>query len=219
MSAARTAILARVRAAQRTAVLGSDLDFSAKVPLEGRQGDVSQTGHTRKNQDLTPMFEQELRALSVEVRHAETPDAVRGAVRTLTTGLRVLSWDREALPYDAFEVFGSASVGGSPLGEQAAAEIGVTGCDAAIAETGSLVVLSGRGRARTVSLLPPVHLAIVQRSDIVATLADAFSRLAERLRTSASCTVITGPSRTADIELTLTLGIHGPGRVIVVIGP
>jgi L-lactate dehydrogenase complex protein LldG len=222
MSGGRTAILSRVRAAQRTAILGvraSDLDPCTNVAAEGLQPDVLQADHPSKDQDLTPVFAEELRALGVEVHHADTPEVAREAVRACTAGLRVLAWDAEALPYGSFGVFTTPISGSSPREEQAAAEIGVTGCDAAVAETGSLVLLSGPGRSRTVSLLPPVHLAIVRRGDVVETLAGALSQLGERLRTSASCTLITGPSRTADIELTLTLGIHGPGRVIVVIGP
>jgi L-lactate dehydrogenase complex protein LldG len=218
MSSARTAILTRVRAAQRTAVLGSD-PVSAGGLSEGHAVAVFPDGHLRQEQDLTLRFEQELTALGVIVQHAEAPEAVREAVRTHTAGLRVLAWDTEALPFGSFDVLSNRICGSSSRDEQAAAEIGITGCDAAVAETGSLVLLSGPGRSRAVSLLPPVHLAIVRRGNIVATLAEAFSRLDALLPSAACCSVITGPSRTADIELTLTLGIHGPGRLIVVIGP
>jgi L-lactate dehydrogenase complex protein LldG len=169
--------------------------------------------------DPVARFEQELVALGVEVHHASSAEATREIVSRAVDGKRVLSWDAAALPHDLFAALPSPCSGASPRDEQAAADIGVTACDAAVAETGSLLLLSGPGRARTVSLLPRTHLAIVRRSDIVPTLADAFERLRDRRRTSASCTVITGPSRTADIELTLTLGIHGPGYLIVVIAP
>jgi L-lactate dehydrogenase complex protein LldG len=112
-----------------------------------------------------------------------------------------------------------AALGSDPRERQAAAELGITGCDAAIAETASLVLLSGRGRSRAVSLLPAVHLALAQRHQLCLTMAEMFEQYSGALQSAASCTLITGPSRTADIELTLTLGIHGPGRVVVVIGP
>jgi L-lactate dehydrogenase complex protein LldG len=102
---------------------------------------------------------------------------------------------------------------------QAAAEVGVTGCDAGIAETASLVMFSGPGRSRAVSLLPPMHVAILERRHLCFSMAEMFSTHRGRLCEAASCTIITGPSRTADIELTLTLGIHGPGRVVVIVGP
>ena len=102
---------------------------------------------------------------------------------------------------------------------QASAEIGLTGADAAIAETGSLVLLSGAGKPRAASLLPPTHLAIVRRSDLCASMGEFFAAHADAIARTACCTFVTGPSRTADIELTLTLGVHGPGVVIVVVGP
>jgi L-lactate dehydrogenase complex protein LldG len=207
---ARTAILARVRAAQRTAVLPSP-----HTPRDAEPPGDSPAAIT----DSLARFEQELSALGVEVHHAGSAESARDAVRRAVNGKRVLSWDAAALPHDVFGVLTAPCVGSSTRDEQAAAEIGLTACDAAVAETGSLVLLSGPGRARTVSLLPRTHLAIVRRGDIVPTLGDAFDRLHDRLRVAASCTVITGPSRTADIELTLTLGIHGPGHLIVVIAP
>ena len=88
-----------------------------------------------------------------------------------------------------------------------------------MAETGSLVMFSAPGRSRAVSLLPQFHIALVERAKLYFSMAEVFETYRDRLEGSASCTFITGPSRTADIELTLTLGIHGPGRVAVIIGP
>ena len=101
------------------------------------------------------------------------------------------------------------------------ADIGITGADFAIAETGTLVLLSGPEQPRLTSLLPPVHIAILKRENIVADIHVLFERLGrfyESYDKLCSCiSFITGPSRTADIELNLTLGVHGPGRAIVVI--
>lgn len=134
-------------------------------------------------------------------------------------GHAVLSWDADQLPYDVGALIPNASRGTSPRHEQSAAGVGVTGCDAAIAETASLALFSRPGRSRPVSLLPPVHIAIVQPQQFCYSMAEFFAAHAGDLCTAASCTFITGPSRTADIELTLTLGIHGPGRVVVIVGP
>ena len=144
---------------------------------------------------------------------------MRARVAALLDRLHVLSWDPQCLPYGAGALVGAATLGRAPRADQARAEVGLTGCDAALAETGSLVLLSGPGRSRTVSLLPPLHVALVGRDQITYSLGDFFAASRARLRQSASCTIITGPSRTADIELTLTLGIHGPARVIVIVGP
>ncbi|MYC40087.1 MAG: hypothetical protein F4X55_03635 [Candidatus Dadabacteria bacterium] len=100
-------------------------------------------------------------------------------------------------------------------------DVGITGVDFAIAETGTLVLLSGPKQPRLTSLLPPVHIAILERENIVANIHVLFERLGkfyESYDELCSCiSFITGPSRTADIELNLTLGVHGPGRAIVII--
>lgn len=94
-------------------------------------------------------------------------------------------------------------------------EVGITDVDAAIAESGSLVV-STRGRIRNAWITPPVHIAIVRASQVLADLVDLFQRDHESLD-AASTTIITGPSKTADIEGVLVTGVHGPGEVIVVL--
>ncbi len=97
-------------------------------------------------------------------------------------------------------------------------DIGITTVDYALADTGTLVLISGEGRARAASLVPPVHVAIVEARQIIAGLDDLFVLLAENERELASAiTFITGPSRTADIELTLVVGVHGPQQLHVIL--
>ncbi len=88
----------------------------------------------------------------------------------------------------------------------AACELGVTGVDAALPETGTLLLRSSPERPRVVSLLPRVHLAILTPAVLRADLHQAFAEA----RDAGYSVLVTGPSRTADIELTLTLGVHGP---------
>jgi L-lactate dehydrogenase complex protein LldG len=103
--------------------------------------------------------------------------------------------------------------------ESAAAQIGVTGADWVLAETGTLILLSGRGRPRATSLLPDTHIAVFDRSRLVESLAqvgvllEALHVDPARSMSGAMINFITGPSRTADIELTLTRGVHGPKDV------
>lgn len=90
-------------------------------------------------------------------------------------------------------------------------ELGVTGVDAALPETGTLLLRSSPEKPRVVSLLPRVHLAILRRSALWPDLHQTFSEV----KNDGYCVLITGPSRTADIELTLTLGVHGPKSLYV----
>lgn len=100
------------------------------------------------------------------------------------------------------------------------AGIGVSGVDYALADTGTLVLLAGKGQARSISLLPPVHIAIVKPDQIVSGLDDLFQLLRferDDDHLSSAVTFITGPSRTADIELTLVIGVHGPQELHVIL--
>ncbi len=97
----------------------------------------------------------------------------------------------------------------------ATADAGITGVDAALAETGTLVVSSGPGRSRLVSLLPPVHIALVATSCLTT---DIFTWTATRGGAiPSSITLISGPSKTADIEQVIAIGVHGPKRLIVIL--
>ena len=96
-------------------------------------------------------------------------------------------------------------------------DVGISTAQAAIAETGTLVLDSAHERHRLVSLVPPVHIAIVDASRIYATLGETLSILQSSKELSPAITFITGPSRTADIELTLTIGVHGPQELYVII--
>lgn len=120
----------------------------------------------------------------------------QGVARELQAlGVRVLPWDG---PHAAAE-----------------ADLGVTGAVCAIAATGSIVVAADRAGGRTASLLPPVHLALVPEQALVATTAGLWREMEGFFPRGlpSQVVVITGPSRTGDIELILTRGVHGPGHL------
>ena len=96
-------------------------------------------------------------------------------------------------------------------------DVGISNAQAGIAETGTLVLDSAYERHRLVSLVPPVHIAIVKASAIVETLGEALALLRKDREISPAITFITGPSRTADIELTLAIGVHGPQQLYVIV--
>jgi L-lactate dehydrogenase complex protein LldF len=90
----------------------------------------------------------------------------------------------------------------------AALRVGVTKALCGLADTGSVLILDGEGNPLQASLLPEIHIAVLHKADILPSLADAINMPV--LRESRAAVVITGPSRTADIEMSLTIGMHGP---------
>ena len=93
--------------------------------------------------------------------------------------------------------------------------MGITGCTCAVAATGTVVLAGQSGSPLSASLLPETHIVVVGERQLVASLEEAL-RLPE-MRLASSCVMITGPSRTADIEMTLTIGVHGPKELLVFI--
>ena len=95
--------------------------------------------------------------------------------------------------------------------------VGITGATAGLAATGSVILGSGRGKPRMASLVPETHIALLERSSMHPSLGDWIDANPHTLGSSANWTVITGPSRTADIEMVITHGVHGPRVVHVVL--
>jgi len=117
-----------------------------------------------------------------------------------------------------FEVRELPAERGGSVDVLARSALGITAADLAVAETGSVAQFTRPWRPRSISLLPPAHLVVLPADRIVAALEDLLVRAGPELGgASPYLTLITGPSRTADIEKVLTVGVHGPGRVAVVI--
>lgn len=96
--------------------------------------------------------------------------------------------------------------------------VGITGCFCAVAETGTLMLLSGADTFASAALLPETHIAIVPVSRVVGSIEDAFALAKkERGELPRATNFISGPSRTGDIEQTIVLGAHGPYRVHVIL--
>ena len=97
----------------------------------------------------------------------------------------------------------------------AAADVGISSADAFLAETGSLVISSGAGKSRMVTLLPPVHIVLVPMARLAT---DIFAWMKNHDRKFPANTVlVSGPSKTADIEQTMSVGVHGPKKLVVVL--
>jgi L-lactate dehydrogenase complex protein LldG len=143
----------------------------------------------------------------------------------------VLAWDARHLPVpglldylqqEGIRIMDAHVPRGEPDRAQKLAEIektpvGITGADAALADTGTLALRSGPGRSRLASLSVRTHIALFTPEQLHASWAAWWATLsdcAEWVSGASNLTLISGPSRTADIEMTLTVGVHGPREVI-----
>lgn len=102
-------------------------------------------------------------------------------------------------------------------GPQNPVEIGITGCEFLIARSGTVMVSSAQGGGRQLSVYPPVHIVIARKNQLVESLEEAYAGVLEKYKDNlpSQIALITGPSRTADIEKTLVLGAHGPKEIRV----
>jgi L-lactate dehydrogenase complex protein LldG len=99
----------------------------------------------------------------------------------------------------------------------ASCDAAITGCECLVARTGSLIMSAGQQSGRTVSVYAPVHICIAYTSQLVYDIKDGLQLLKEKYGPAlpSLITLATGPSRTADIEKTLVVGVHGPKEVYV----
>jgi L-lactate dehydrogenase complex protein LldG len=129
--------------------------------------------------------------------------------------LRELKID-EWLKSSGFRVLGTLKDSGTPFEQYKQqlfeADVGITSASYGLADTGTLVLLSRSEQLRLISLLPPIHVCILEPSQILWSLSELLAR--EEPQTM---TCITGPSRTADIEQTITMGVHGPHSLHVLL--
>ena len=97
--------------------------------------------------------------------------------------------------------------------------VGITGAHGGLADSGAIALTSGKGQGRLPSLLPPVHIAILSRQKILPSLPAFLATYPEVATAGSNLVFVAGPSRTGDIEMTLTMGVHGPGEVHVILTP
>jgi len=97
------------------------------------------------------------------------------------------------------------------------ADVGVTGATLGVASTGSILIPMGPDAPRVASLLPSVHIALLEAERLVPGFEELFAELPHSAAERAQTVLITGPSRTGDIELQLVRGVHGPVRVVVLV--
>jgi L-lactate dehydrogenase complex protein LldG len=211
---ARRSVLARIRARQGKAATATD---SEREAVRAHIGAHAVNARPRLEWDPVVRFRERALGLASTVDEAESIQSVPVAVARY---LRA-----HALPHTAVCWSGLAPLDWRAAGIEVAAReardtdlVGITGAFCAIAETGTLMTVSGPETPATVSLLPETHIAVVTRSRIVRGMEEAWQLARLELGTlPRAVTFISGPSRTADIEQTVTLGAHGPYRVHVIL--
>ncbi|HYD96675.1 MAG TPA: lactate utilization protein C [Noviherbaspirillum sp.] len=213
-SAARQAIFKRIRAAQNRPAQPTQEEMDAVLQyLAARsRGPLPAVGP-----DLVAHFTQQALRMSDTVDEVRTLDEVPAAVARYLGGITVapkaIAWN--TLAGMAWREAGMEVEFRRPRNEDL---VGITGAFCAVAETGSLMLLSGPDTWSSAGLLPETHVAILPASRIVAHMEDAFALArAEHGELPRAINFISGPSRTGDIEQTIVLGAHGPYRVHVVL--
>ena len=231
----REAFLERVRQA-----LHAGQQSHHAEPVYAENGEV--VSLVAEGEDLAARLQRELEGIGgsvARVKHvAEAAQYVTNLAKEKGAEV-VVRWQSDLL--DTLEIDDALQAGGANVhtaaptnGAEAAdrrqemrdllarADLGLSGVDAVIAETGTLMLTAQPGQMRGVSLLPPVHVAVARTDQVVATFADALRTVRQAgedvQQNLTSCiSFVTGPSRTGDIELKLTVGVHGPGELHLVL--
>lgn len=167
--------------------------------------------------DAVSRFRNEALKLSSTIDEVASMTAVPGAVAAYLQAQRL---PREAVCWSELASLDWRSAGIEVLARPAhpADLVGITGAFCAIAETGTLVLHSGPATPLAASLLPETHVAVIEKSRIVAGMEEAWHLMRSELgQLPRAVNFISGPSRTADIEQTVTLGAHGPYRVHIIL--
>jgi L-lactate dehydrogenase complex protein LldG len=213
-SAARRAIFRRIRNAQHRPAqptqeeLDGVQDYLRRHPAGPRPA----VGH-----DVVQHFKEQALRMSDTVDEVaafnDVPAAVARYLGQIGVPKLAIAWQTLAgLPWNAAEVQVEFR---PPRNEDM---VGITGVFCAVAETGTLMLLSGPESFPSASLLPQTHIAVVPAARVVGAMEDAFALVrAEPGELPRAANFISGPSRTADIEQTVVIGAHGPYRVHVIV--
>ncbi|AYQ87677.1 MULTISPECIES: LutC/YkgG family protein [Burkholderia] len=216
-SAARRNIFARIRAAQGRPAEPDALEREQAADYLARHPAGPRPPMPDDAAGLLARFSEEAERMSTTVEAvdtlAEVPAAAARYLQARSLAARAIAW-RTLADID----WASAGLEVDLRKPVEGDLVGITGCFCASAETGSLVLLSGPDTYASAALLPETHLVVVPASRIVAGHEDAFALIrAERGELPRAVNIVSGPSRTGDIEQTIILGAHGPYRVHAII--
>jgi len=211
---AREKILARIRTRRGA---NTTTDATAREAVRAHIATHPQNPRPAVKWDAVVRFREEALKLATTIDEIDSLSAAPVAVARYL-GERQLP--RQAVCWPAFAALNWAAAG-IKIAVRPTQEgdlVGITGSFCAIAETGTVVMLSGPQTPAAASLLPETHIAIIEKSRIVPGMEEAWQRVrAEQRVLPRAVNFISGPSRTADIEQTVTLGAHGPYRVHILL--
>ncbi len=226
MSSSRETILEKLRAARRP--------FPDAPPRPQQYLDVTVQADETPGA-LLERFSRELADLHGEVIPVTGDDEARAQVLELLATHKtqsIIAWDFAFIPVEGLEAAirdagitiiqpdARDDLRMETLAASAEAQVGLTGADAAAATTGTLIFTTAPGKGRLPTVLAPIHVAVITLEQIVPRLENwiAAQRAAGLpLQDSANVCFVSGPSRTGDIEMELILGVHGPGKVQVIV--
>jgi len=217
-AAARANVLARVRRA-----MGRTGPDAAK--LREAEDYMSRHAHGPRPAmpaDLVARFAERAQDMASTLERLAERAEIPAAVRRYLDAMQVTGAERDGVCWPELADLDWAGAGLSVENRptQGQDKLGITGTYCAIAETGTLVVLPGPDLPTATALLPDTHVAVVSAARVVSGMEDMFALLrAERGRPPRAINMISGPSRTGDIEQTIVLGAHGPFRVHILLLP
>lgn len=187
-------------------------------------------------QKLVDNFKEELEALSGSVHVLANPAEVAPTVLGILQqhqADRLIAWDEADLELPG--LLAELTAAGiriedsftPPAGSERLArlaqldgvKVGLTGAAGGLADTGALALISGPGRGRLASLLPPVHIALLAVKKLYPALPAFLQANPDAIAAGSNLVFIAGPSRSGDIEMTLSIGVHGPGEIHVILLP
>lgn len=211
---ARANILSRIRTRQGKAVTvrAAEREAVAQYLAEHPQGPRPNIGD-----DAVARFRERALGLSTTIEELPSAGDIPPAVARYLQGLGLV---QAAVCWPEFAALDWRAQGLSVESRAARGDdlVGITGAFCAVAETGTLMMCSGPDTPPATSLLPETHIAVLRRGRIVAGMEDAWTLLrGEHEGLPRAVNFISGPSRTADIEQTVTLGAHGPYRVHILL--
>lgn len=211
MSTSRDRIIGKLRAAQQP--------FTDVAPIAERRSMVPMDDTSPAA--LLARFKDEAQKLGCHVYHQSEAESIARILELIGADRQVLAWDFRSIPLPGLsEALAPAGISVAAP-DDGGVKVGITGADAALAATGSLVLSSGRGKHRTTSLLPDVHLAVIRtsqiRPDFESWIGEQRTMGQPAFHVASNTVIISGPSKTADIAQELIKGAHGPRVVHVFI--